>query len=320
MIATVVFLLVLTLQPAQTSAETLDHHESAHFSYHIAKSISLSAVDSALNYAKSHLTGLLQDTIDYRPSIYIVESPLLFDSLIGGKFPDWGAAAAIPHRKMAVIKSPRRFNISQSLQELLIHEYSHLALADRTGLFSAPRWFDEGLSMRASSEWDWSNNLAMSKAAVFNQLIPLSQIDDVNMFNENQAQTAYSTSFVAVNYLFDTYGVIVVNQFLDSISTGVSVDRALLYSTGSNYPDFEREFHVYLNSRFNAVSLLADTMYFWLIIALFFVVVGIVKYRQRRKFYKKWQDEERLQSTDFDYGDSDKPEQADLDDDERWRQ
>ena len=61
-----------------------------------------------------------------------------------------------------------------------------------------------------------------------------------------------------------------------------------------------------------------DTMWFWLALAIILVVGAFWKYSQRRKYYKKWEAEERLHSTDFEYGDPDNPEQTD--DDEPWRQ
>ena len=47
------------------------------------------------------------------------------------------------------------------------------------------------------------------------------------------------------------------------------------------------------------------------------VVATFLRYRTRRKYSKQWEEEEKLQSTDFDYGDPDNPEQ--IDDDEPWR-
>jgi hypothetical protein len=48
------------------------------------------------------------------------------------------------------------------------------------------------------------------------------------------------------------------------------------------------------------------------------VVAGFVRYRKRRQYYRKWEAEKELQSTDFDYGDPDNPEQTDGED-EPWR-
>jgi hypothetical protein len=265
------------------------------------------------------LIGLLRDSLSYRPSIYLVNELPRFQELVGGYFPEWGAAAAAPPRKLIAIKSPDHFNINRSLRELLAHEYAHLALGHRTGLYSPPRWFDEGLAMMVSAEWSWSDNLAMSKAAVFAQLIPLREIELVNRFSSGKAHVAYAESYLAVKYLFDDYGIDAVNIFLDHIAAGKSPDEALMASTGSDYQGFEDEFRALLMKRFNVVSLFMDTIFLWLGLAVIVVVGGILQFRRRRRYYKKWEDYEKLHSTDFDYGDPDHPERID-DEDEPWRQ
>lgn len=287
--------------------------ETDHFTYYLSVPKLKPSVDSALASARQQMIIKLRDTLGYRPEIHVVDNLQEFDSLIGGKFPDWGAAAAVPPRRLIVIKSPMHFNVNRSLSELLAHEYAHLALADRTGFYSAPRWFDEGLAMTVSKEWSWSDNLAMSKAAVFRGLLTLDTIEYVNRFTEGPAHVAYATSFLAVSYLYKQYGADAVNLMLDSIARGVSLDVALLAATGSNYRDFEAEFRVYLDGRFNASSLLADTMYFWLALAFVLIAGGYLQWRRRRSYYKKWEREDRYESKDFDYGDADKPETPDGD-------
>ncbi|MEW5794978.1 MAG: hypothetical protein AB1772_01330 [Candidatus Zixiibacteriota bacterium] len=249
--------------------------------------------------------------------MYLAASEATFDSLIGGQFPDWGAAAAIPVRQRIVIKSPDSFRLNRPLRELLAHEYSHLALAYRTGLHAAPRWFDEGLAMVVSMEWSWSENLTLNLASVAGQFVPLEEINQVNRFDESKARLAYAQSYVAVQYLFDTYKIEGVNIFLDQLARGVPIDIAMMAATGSNYADFEEEIRVYLRQRFNLVGLMADTIYFWLALALILVIGFVLKILRRRKVYRRWEEEEKLASTDFDYGDPRRPEESD--DDEPWR-
>jgi hypothetical protein len=287
------------------------------FTYYFDHPQYITLADSTLQQTRARLQKLLGNELSFSAEIFLADNETVFDSLIGGLFPDWGAAAAIPARKRIVIKSPDSFPLSRPLQELLSHEYSHLALAHRTGLHEAPRWFDEGLAMVVSMQWSWSDNLIMNLAVVTGQFIPLQEIDQVNRFSESRAHLAYSESYLAVQYLFDIYRVEGVNIFLDEIARGASIDRALVASTGSKYADFESEFRVYLQGRFNLVGLLADTMYFWLFLAIITVIGFILWLRKRRAYYRKWEEEERLASTDFDYGDPDHPE--DVDDDEPWR-
>ena len=172
--------------------------------------------------------------------------------------------------------------------------------------------------MTISMEWSWSDNLAMSKAAVFSQLVPLSEIELVNRFGEGKAHVSYAESYLAVGYFFKEYGAEGVNRFLDKIATGASVDKALEAATGATAAEFEKDFRETLVNRFNVTSLFMDTIYFWTLLAFLVVLGAYLKYRRRRRYYKKWKEEEQFQSTDFDYGDSDNPEKTDYD--EPWRQ
>ena len=273
--------------------------------------------DSILRHTRSQLSKILGDSLTGEVEIYLVESQPRFDSLIGGSFPDWGAAAAVPSLNRIVLKSPDRFNVNKSLRELLAHEYAHLALAHRVGAGSPPRWLDEGIATMVSMEWRWSNNLTMGLASIMGDFVPLREIEQVNRFNESKARLAYAESYLAVSYLHDDYGPEVLNMLLDSLAAGVNSDRSLLYATGSDYANFEQEFRIYLQGRFNFISVVADTMYLWLALAIVVIIGAVYKMRKRRQYYEKWEREEKLASTDFEYGDPDSPEEPD--DDEPWR-
>jgi hypothetical protein len=292
--------------------------ERTNFVFYVDNKRYVDMADSVLNSVRARLQTMLRDTLPYKASIYIVEDLDHFKRLIRGRFPDWGAAVALPERKLIAIKSPDKFNLGKSLQELLAHEYAHLVVAQRTGFYFPPRWFDEGMAMLVSTEWGWSDNLAMSKAAVFGDFIPLRSIEEVNRFSQDKAQVAYAQSYLAVKYLFDEYGINAVNKFLDEVAGGFSFDDALVASTGSSYSEFENEYLQYLRTHYNLVTLFTDTMYFWLALAVIVVIGAFLQFRKRRKYYKKWEEQERLQSTDFDYGDPDQAEQID-DEDEPWR-
>jgi len=292
--------------------------ERSNFVFYVNNQRYIDLADSVLNNVRILLKEMLVDTLPYKPSVYIIEDADSFKRLIRGRFPDWGAAVALPERRSIAIKSPDKFNIGKSLAELLAHEYAHLVVAHRSGFYSAPRWFDEGVAMLVSTEWSWSDNLAMSKAAIFGEFIPLRKIKQVNRFNQSQAGVAYAQSYLAVKYLLDQYGSNALNRFLDEIAKGSSVDNALIASSGSNYNEFEKEFHEYLTLHYNIATLFTDTMYFWLALAIIVVIGAALRYRKRRQYYKKWEQEERLQSTDFDYGDPNRPEKTD-DEDEPWR-
>ena len=292
--------------------------EKKFFKYKFANRQIISQADSILNRARQTMIKLLHDSLDYKPSIYVLNDIDEFNRLIRGRFPDWGAAAAFPQRKLIAVKSPEKFPVGKTLRELLPHEYSHLLLHKRTGLKRSPRWLDEGLAMYISFEWGWSDNLAMSRAGTFGQFLSLREIENLNRFKSPKAQIAYAQSYLAVEYLIREYGSNTLNILLDNIALGKSMDEAMNNSIGGSYKEFEKEYRDYLSERYNLSSLFMDTSYFWIAMALVVVVAGFMRYRKRRLYYRKWEDEEKLQSTDFDYGDPDNPEQTDGED-EPWR-
>ena len=288
-----------------------------HFVFHAQGSRYLATADSVLTRTRLSLIELLGDSLPYVPSVYIVEDIDYFRRLIRGLIPDWGAAAAFPQRELIAIKSPDEFNINKSIEELLAHEYTHLVVAHKTGFYSAPRWFEEGMSMYVSTEWGWWDNIAMSRAAVLGNVIPLSEIEDLNRFSANKAHVAYAESYLAVQYIVEYYGTESLTIFLDEIAQGATVSASLMAAVGADYAEFEQEFYQHLTKRFNIVTLFMDTMLFWLGMAVVVVVATFLRFKKRRSYYKKWEEEEKLQSTDFDYGDPDHPERTD--DDEPWR-
>jgi hypothetical protein len=274
-------------------------------------------IEEALIPAREILIDILRDSLSYKPRIYVENDLNGFRDIIGTAFPDWGAAAALPYREMIAIKSPAHFRLGKSLRELVQHEYAHLALHDRLRMQNPPRWLDEGVAMYVSAEWGWDDNFAMSRAVVFRTLVPLREIEKINLFPGGRAQTAYAQSYLAVKYLLDEYGVESLNYFMDEIQYRETFDEAFLATTGSDYDDFEKEFFDFLNERYNLMTLFGDLYFLWIFLAAVVVIGFLLKLKKRKKYYKKWEEEERLQSTDFDYGDPDNPEQVD-DEDKPW--
>lgn len=270
-------------------------------------------VERAVQDARTKLATILKDTLSYKPEIHIAGGREEFARLSGSTFPDWGAAAAKPFERQIILKSPAHFDVGKPLAELVRHEYAHLALADRVNGQWVPRWVDEGVAMYISAEWDWTDNLAMGRAVVFQSVLALHEIEKLNTFGEGKAQTAYAQSYLAVKYMLDRYGIESFNVMLDQFRRRAAVDQALTEAIGATYLEFEEEFHVFLTGRYNLISIFTDMYFLWIFLALVVIVGFALKTIRRHRYYKKWDEEEKYQSTDFDYGNPDRPEQTDDD-------
>lgn len=291
--------------------------ERPYFTYSASSEIFLETTDTAITIARTRLINLLRDSLDYKPTVYIRDNLEDFRKLIGSAFPDWGAAVALPYREMVAVKSPAHFRLGKSLNMLIRHEYGHLALHHRLFHVDPPRWLDEGVAMYISAEWGWSDNFDMSKAVVFNSLVPLKDIEKLNLFPEGRARTAYTESYLAVKYLVDVYEIESFNILLDSLRARRSADEAIYAAIGATCDEFEKEFFEHLKTRYNFMTLFGDLSLLWLFLALVVLVGAYLKFRKKQKYYDKWDREEELHSTDFDYGDPDNPEKID-DEDKPW--
>lgn len=275
-------------------------------------------VDSTLEAARGRLQYWLADSLTYRPEVYVVADSRRFDTLVGGLFPDWGAAAAIPAWGRIVVKDSRYLRVGKELTELLVHEYAHLATADRVGARELPRWLDEGIAMRMAAPWGWSEHVAMGKAALFRQFVPLREIEQVNRFTDDRAAVAYAQSYLAVDYLTQQYDPEGLQTLLGGLAEGLSVDSALVLATGSDLAGFETELFDYLAARYNIATLFMDTWFLWVGLAGVVVLGAILARRRRVKTLERWKRDEQYESKDFDYGDPKAAEKIDLDDTEEY--
>jgi hypothetical protein len=265
--------------------------------------------DSVIRVTAARIESLIGPISIDSLDIFIVASHERFDSLAGNSIPDWGIGVAIPYRHRIVIKSPLITRGDKSLGELTAHEFSHIALATALDYRQMPRWLDEGMAMYFSAEWGWGDNLAVSWAVIFGGIIPLAEIEHLNRFEGDMVRVAYSQSYLAFKYLLDTYGKSGLNILLQNIRAGRRLDYAFITATGTDYNGFEREFSAYLHGRYNIVTLIFDSNLLWIIMALIVVIGFILARWRRKKRFREFEEREKYHSTDFDYGEVEKPDE-----------
>jgi hypothetical protein len=266
-------------------------------------------VDSIIQESLARLDRLIDSIQVDSLDVYIVKSHKKFDSLAGNTIPDWGVGVAIPHRYRIVIKSPLITPGDKTLGELTAHEFTHIALANAVGFRRLPRWFDEGMAMYISTEWSWSDNLATSWAVVFGGEILLSEIENLSRFEGEMVRVAYSESYLAFKYFLDTYGHSGLNIFLDRIKAGDAIDNAFIVATGANHDSFQAEFKIHLSGRYNLIALIFDSNLLWILMGLVVIIGFIITRLNRKRRIRRLEEYDMLHSTDFDYGEKEKPDE-----------
>ena len=239
----------------------------------------------------------LSDTIFPIPvRVILAASDIEFAKLTRNLLPDWGGAVAVPAEGLIIVPA---VSGGKSLSEAVHHETAHLAM-HVLSRSAVPRWFDEGIAMQISDEWDIGYSLRLARSALANRLLPLNSIERVLSFEQDHASLAYSESFAASRWLSQRYGEDVVPRLLRLLPY-VSFEEALEKVTGESTASFERKWLQSARSSY-ALAGLADDMWIWsiLIPGLFFLALGVRWWRNRRTI-------ERWKKEDWDGGPPDKP-------------
>ena len=264
-------------------------------------------LDIAVLRAQKLLEVKLPDTI----VVASAEDQQVFDSLAGGKLPEWGVGAAVPGRDLILIRETMANKYPGEMSSLLQHELAHIALHHRVQGKYVPRFIDEGFASWFAGEWRFSNITTVAAAQITRSLLHLREIDDVNTFRSGKANLAYSQSYLVVLYLFERFGEIGFLELLDAFAASKNMNEAFRTALDISFWNFEYDYRKFLSERYTLFTILSDTMSFWLLLAVI-VIGGYLLVRRRRKTaFDRWKEEEKLESTDFDYSGSE--------DDEPWK-
>lgn len=274
-------------------------------------------IRQVLDVAALRLVKLLDVRFPDTLEIAIVETQAKFDSLAGGRMPDWGAGAAVPARDLILLRRPMMNQYPGSMSDLLEHELAHIALHRRVNGKYIPRFIDEGFASWFSGEWTFTNVTTVASAQLTKSILPLKKIDDVNSFRQAQASLAYSQSYLVVFFLYKRFGELAFLDLLDAFASGKQVSDAFRSALGISFVDFELDYRQFLADNYTIFTILSDTMGFWIALAIV-MVIGYLLVRKRKKdALDRWKEEEKYESTDFDYtGTDDEPWKDPSDNDE----
>lgn len=268
------------------------------------------ALDVASLKLEEFFSIKLPDTI----SVAAVNTQEQFDSLAGGTLPEWGAAAAIPHRNLIILREPMMDRYPGNMANLLQHELAHIAIHYRTKGMPFPRFLNEGFSVWFAGEWSFSNITSVAAAQITGSVLPLRDIDNVNSYHQAEANLAYSQSYLVVYYIFEQYGELAFLDLLDEFANGSNMSEAFHASFGISFWRFEAGYRRFLQENYTLFSILSDASGLWIILALVVIIGYVLVRRRRKKAIDRWREQEKYESTDFDWSGSDDEPWKDKDD------
>ena len=207
--------------------------------------------------------------------IYLAPDPARFDSLTGGRAPEWGAGVAMPGAGIIVLPAyGSRRGAPHGLARVLRHELAHIAIARHTAPARVPRWFDEGYARWAAGEWDADSAWQLRMAFALHRAPPLDSLSLEWPRAEAEARIAYLLATSAVAYLVEHGGVEGLELLLRRWRDSGSFDAALRDTYGRTVSQFEAEWVRVVKRRYGWLFALSHSVVFWafgasLLLALF---------------------------------------------------
>lgn len=219
--------------------------------------------------------------------VYLAPDPLRFDSLTGGRAPEWGAGVAFPGAGVIVLPGYVSSRASaHDLTRILRHELAHVALHRYLHPTRPPRWFDEGYARWAAGEWDWEAAWQLRLAFALGRTPPLDSLSLDWPEAETDARVAYLLAASTIGYLVDRSGERGLRLFLERWKATGEMEFAMVRTYGLTLSQFEEDWRDEVESRFGWALVLTQSLVFWLLVA---ILLTLLLQRRRRR------DRERLE-------------------------
>lgn len=212
--------------------------------------------------------------------VYLAPDPARFDSLTGGRAPEWGAGVAFPDAGVVVLPAYNSERAApHELTRILRHELAHVALHRYLAPATVPRWFDEGYARWAAGEWDWETAWQLRLAFALNRAPPLDSLSLDWPVRETDARVAYLLASSTVAYLAERGGERGLRLLLRRWKESGRLEPALRRTYGLTLSQFEEDWRKEVMSRYGWTLFLGHSLVFWLPVAL--LLLFLLRRRRR---------------------------------------
>lgn len=240
------------------------------------------------------LPGMPQHAGVVEATIFLAPSPAVFDSLTGGRVPEWGAGVAIPARRQIVLPTyPAPGTGVWEPAVTLRHELAHLALHAYLPP-GIPRWFDEGYATWVSGGWDQASAWQIRTAFLLGRGPRLDSLTLDWPRGAERARLAYLLSASAVRFLAELGGEAGFAVLIEAWQREGSFDAALRRAYGMTPGQFEQAWRATVRRRYGWLLAASQVTVFWTAVSLLLVLLFGIRRRRKRQRLAELEAEDRM--------------------------
>ena len=211
--------------------------------------------------------------------------------------PEYAVGVAYPHLGVIILclDAPGSWE-PPNLDEVFVHELSHVALRRAVGGAEMPRWFVEGMAIHHADERSLERFQTLWYAHLQDELLPLHMLDGRFPPRVHEVSLAYAQSADVVTYLRrEEHGSTKMQRLVHELSEGASFDDALMEAYSMSPQTLEREWLHGLEERMSSVPMVLGGGTFWVLAAILLVVAWRRRRRQAKTKLDRMAREEAVQ-------------------------
>lgn len=159
-----------------------------------------------------------------------------------GYVSDWAGGVALGEYDLVLAGINPADNVVWA-EEVLTHELTHVVT--ETGFVNCqavrlPLWLVEGIAEFTEGPLPWNEELLVRAQLEAETLPRLKTLRHNFPYAEEEARLAYTQSTMVVTFMIETYGAEKLNQLIENIRTGQTIDQALRVIYGLNTDELDQ--------------------------------------------------------------------------------
>ncbi len=210
---------------------------------------------------------------------------------------EWATGIAMRGERMILLSlTPPGGGKLVALRELFLHEVVHILTFDATNRTDLPIWFTEGLAIHLSGEFSFARHKTLLAAALRNDLLPISRLDQHYPDQGRKVNIAYAQSADLVKFISDRYGseAAVIPTLFKKLRRGDAFEPALESICKRSVKQIENEWLQSLNVQYKWVPSLTGGGALWGLMTVLLIMAYVRRLRRARSVLRRMELEEEF--------------------------